>query len=75
MQDGPELFVHPGNGILLEAGDQQGLVEALVRMSETCQDYNPEHLAEEIREKFGPEQVGKQFYDLYQSILQDQPHV
>lgn len=66
---GPEYFVNEKNGILIPPGDQEKLTEALELMVNTYRDYRGKEMALEIKEKFGPDAVGRQFSGLYEAIL------
>ncbi|MHC1708075.1 MAG: glycosyltransferase [Bacteroidales bacterium] len=66
---GPEYFVTPENGILIEPGIQAVLVEAIETMLQSFSNYDPVVLSAGILSKFGRQAVGKQLMGLYQKIL------
>ena len=66
---GPEMFVNETNGILIEVGDRPGLHKALIKMTQTCKDYDPKVLKSGISERFCSDVVGKQLESVYDKIL------
>jgi glycosyltransferase involved in cell wall biosynthesis len=66
---GPEYFVNEKNGILVDPGDQQQLLDALERMTQSYMNYDPAVISAEIISRFGKETVGRQLFNIYQSII------
>jgi glycosyltransferase involved in cell wall biosynthesis len=66
---GPEEFITAETGILIEPNNQRQLHDAIVQMIAEYKNYDPEKLNNYITEKFNYSVIGKQFYELYQSIL------
>jgi len=69
---GPEDFVGPDNGILIDPDRPEQLDDALERMLLTFRHYDPARVSACIPEKFGLEAVAAAFRDLYQKITRQQ---
>ena len=66
---GPEQFITPETGLLVEPRNQKELEAAMVYMSENYQNYNVETLQNSIRQPYSKEVIGKQFYNIYEKCL------
>lgn len=66
----PEIMNEPpAKGYLVPAGEVDALAEAMDKMLDNYQSFDPEALRRYAIEKFSPEAVGKSFLTLYQKIL------
>ncbi len=73
---GPEDFIGPENGILIDPDRPDQLDAALEKMLLTYRHYDPEKVTAGIMERFGQEAVTASFRDLYLKLLkQEQTHV
>ena len=66
---GPEEFITRDVGILIPQGNKPELVHAITCLLDTADSYNPCMLHNYIRNKFGYDTVGKQFFTLYSAIV------
>ncbi|MEP7170082.1 MAG: glycosyltransferase, partial [Bacteroidota bacterium] len=66
---GPDEFVIPLTGILIEPDNQQQLVSALKNMVENHSNYDAQQIKKYAIEKFNADVIGKQFFEIYKSIL------
>ena len=66
---GPEYFVHPHNGILIEKNNPQQLSGAIEKMSSTFHAYDKVAMREEMKKKFSDEAIGRQLAEIYASAL------
>ena len=66
---GPEEFINPDNGILIEPGNQQQLEEAIIKMISTYKNYDAQKLNQYISKKYNYQAIGKQFYDIYKPLI------
>ncbi|MFT4092607.1 MAG: glycosyltransferase [Niabella sp.] len=64
----PELVDH-SNGILVKAGDVEGLKTAVLAMRANYKMYDMQKIAADAKGKFGYDVIGKQFNAWYNSIL------
>ncbi len=67
---GPEEFITPDCGILIEPGDQKQLEDAIGKMIATYREYDALKLNRYITEKYSYQIVGHQFYSIYKEIIQ-----
>jgi len=65
---GPESFINEDNGLLIPINDDAALCSAIIYMAENYQNYSPEKLREQSRNKFSPETVGAQLCTIYNKI-------
>ncbi len=61
-------------GILLEIGDEEGLVEAMNFMIDNIAKYDPSVIRQKIVEKCSVEAVGLAISDVYQEVLTNKKH-
>jgi glycosyltransferase involved in cell wall biosynthesis len=66
---GPEEFINRDVGILIPQGNKPELVNAINRLLDTADTYDPCMLHNYIRNKFGYDTVGQQFFTLYSAIV------
>ena len=57
--------VQANNGILVEPGNQQQLLNAMIQMMDTYGDYNRAQMATEAQARYNYQVVGRQLTDLY----------
>jgi glycosyltransferase involved in cell wall biosynthesis len=69
---GPEDFITENVGILIEKGNQQKLIDAILYMLSNSDKYDPKKLHNYIEKKFGIDIIGKQIYDIYFKSLKKQ---
>ena len=62
---GPEDFVTKECGILIEPGNHEQLVQAILYMLDNSHKYDRDKISQYAKSKFSYEVVGKQFYDIY----------
>lgn len=62
--------VNDENGILVEKGDEKELLEALEKMLDKSDNYDPDKLREYAVGKFSNQVVGKQYYNIYRSQVE-----
>ena len=61
--------INSTNGILVEAGNERGLTEAMLTMMEQYANYNPHQIALEAVKQYSYSSVGKQISDVYTLLL------
>ena len=61
-------------GILLQIGDEQGLVEAMNYMIDNKHKYDPSVIRQKIVEKCSVEAVGKAIVTVYEEVLSNTAH-
>jgi glycosyltransferase involved in cell wall biosynthesis len=66
---GPEDFINPTNGILVEAGDPKALFVGLLRSIESLDSFDNERIARDARQKFSPHVVGEKYTKIYHKVL------
>ncbi len=66
---GPEDFVTEDCGILIEPRNREQLLQAILYMLDNSHKYDREKISQYAKSKFSYEVVGKQFYDIYKSII------
>lgn len=64
----PEV-IHEGNGILVDAGNEEALCAALLSMMHHYAQYNTRQLAMEAQAQFSYAAVGRQLFDIYTATL------
>ncbi len=69
ISGGPEEFITDDYGILIEKGNQQQLEDAIIKMIATFKTYDAQKLNNYISKKFNYDEIGKQFYSIYKSII------
>lgn len=66
---GPEEFVTPDTGLLVEPGARDQLAHALRTMTDRARTYDPHALRSSVTSRFGPDAVGELLLDLYGRAL------
>ncbi|HLG35967.1 MAG TPA: glycosyltransferase family 4 protein [Bacteroidia bacterium] len=61
--------VNENNGILVEAGNENGLAAAMQKMYHESGNYSPEKLSEFIRQNYSYEKVNRMLNDVYQESM------
>ena len=65
----PEVLT-TGSGMLTEVGDENAFLKRLHFMLDHYQEYDSQKMRKDILDKFSYNVVGKQYYDLYKSVVQ-----
>jgi len=68
---GPEEYVHSKNGMLIETKDNQALSDAILDMAGEYKIYSSSELSNEIRAKFGAENIKAQIKEFYLKAIND----
>ncbi|MEO5572212.1 MAG: glycosyltransferase [Bacteroidia bacterium] len=66
---GPDEFVIPLTGILIEPGNHKELVVAIKKMIENYHKYDEQEIKKYVSEKFNADAIGKKIIEIYRSIL------
>ncbi len=66
---GPEEFVKPEHGILIEKGNHKQLLDAILLMLDNYKQYNRVDMHNYAKANFSYSGVGRKFYDIYKQIL------
>lgn len=66
---GPEDYIDESNGILIDVGDQDQLVDALNLMLDTWQTYDGDSLHSAMVESYSPETIGEMLTSAYERLL------
>ncbi|MES2396891.1 MAG: glycosyltransferase [Bacteroidota bacterium] len=66
---GPEEFITPDFGILIEPGKELQLEEAIIKMISTFKNYDAQKLNQYISQKYNYQTIGKQFYNIYKPLI------
>ncbi len=66
---GPQAFITPNNGQLIEVGDTHGLAEAMKHVYLDHTRYDPATIRSDVSTRFSPDAVGRAFLDLYRQTL------
>jgi len=64
----PEM-VNDSNGILLQAGDEKALYDAINRMIDNLDNYSSELIQENAHKQYSYDDVGSMIYTIYKKIL------
>lgn len=67
---GPQAFISPENGVLIDVRDDEALATAMITMTERSANYRPEQIRRTVSERFGPHAIGAAFTTLYSDVLQ-----
>lgn len=68
---GPEVFINPQNGVLIDVDDEMQLIEALRTMHKSIDTYDRRAIANEIIHQFSPETVANKLKSLYEPLLKN----
>ncbi|HEX5003429.1 MAG TPA: glycosyltransferase [Bacteroidia bacterium] len=66
---GPETYITEKEGILIEPGNQEKLVDALLKMIDSCRNYNPSEIRNAVRNRLRLDDISESFDKLYDSIM------
>jgi len=66
---GPEEYVNASNGVLIDVGDTDQLVEAMNLMLDSWHTYDPDVLHDAIVERYSEGKVGKMMLSIYNDVL------
>ena len=66
---GPQGFVTPENGVLIEVGDTDALVAAMTRLVEQHSSYDPVRIRDSVSARFSPDAVGDAFVRIHRRSL------
>lgn len=66
---GPEEFVKPEHGILIEKSNHEQLFTAILNMLDSYKNYDREKMHLYAKSNFSYSSVGKKFFEIYQQIL------
>ena len=66
---GPEEFVNPEQGLMVNNEDNKALIAGIEYMSNNWQNYDPNNLMNYAKSKFDSPVVGKQLVNIYNEIL------
>lgn len=66
---GPEDIVEESNGVLVEKNNVWALKEAMEKVIENRDKFNPKEISTNIRRKFGEDAVGMQIISVYDRML------
>ncbi len=66
---GPDDFVKDYNGILIEPGNAEALVEAILYMTRHIEDYQPQQITDFAAENFSGQAIAAQIAGLYSQVL------
>lgn len=67
---GPEEFVTPEQGIIIEPNNQKELEKAIAYMLDNHGNYDKNKLSKYARSKFSDEVVGKLFFEIYEKTIE-----
>ena len=66
---GVESIVNDENGILVEKGSEEAIYHGMMEMCKKYQQYDPEVISRNAREKFSIEIISKKYMEIYESIV------
>lgn len=66
---GPQAFITPANGILIEPGADAALAEAMLQLTRDADRYVPAEVRATVSERFSPDAVGRGFHTIYTEAL------
>lgn len=69
---GPASIVNNSNGILVEKGNAAEIKSAIIQMQSSYQTYNSAQIRKNAIDKYGIKTISKQYFDIYQDILNRQ---
>jgi glycosyltransferase involved in cell wall biosynthesis len=68
---GPEEYVTPETGILVERRNEESLARGMIRMIEHFRTFDPVSMRRYAKERFGEENVGRLLFDFYRRHLEE----
>jgi glycosyltransferase involved in cell wall biosynthesis len=69
----PEV-INETNGIIIPAGDEKTLEDAISRMLDQCNSYDPQAIRNTVLTKFNNETIAKQLLEIYQQSITHHLH-
>lgn len=69
---GPETFVRPKDGLLVEKENAQELAKALKYMAEHYRDYNADEIRQHCRDNFSQDVIADKIIDVYRQVMKKQ---
>lgn len=66
---GPEEFITPEVGLLVESNSAEALAEGMSWMLDNLHRYHPAHLSEYAAARFAPDVVARRILEVYRSVL------
>lgn len=66
---GPQGFITPENGVLVDPGDDRALAAAMIARAKEEHPYEAAAIRHTVNERFSPAAVGASFVDIYQRVL------
>ena len=64
-------IVSPERGILLHSEDEEALLQGMIRLLDTCRDYDREAIRRYAVENFSENIIGQQLSEAYRSVLKE----
>ena len=71
---GPQAFVHDGNGLLVDPGDDRALADALAQVHDRHAEFDPGRIRQDMAERFSMTAVGERLRAIYTDVLQHREH-
>ena len=68
---GPQGFVSPENGVLIDVGDTAALATAMLHLQRQAANYDPVVIRRSVSDRFSPEAVGRAFVSVYERTSRD----
>jgi len=66
---GPQEFITPYNGILINPDSPEELKNAIIKMMNDYKTYNSEQMKATMLTKFSTERIGQSFFSIYKTII------
>lgn len=66
---GPESIVTPDSGILVDKEDEQALYEGIIKMMQTYEQYDTDHIMRSARERFDIDNVAYKYLNIFKNIV------
>ena len=66
---GPQAFITPDNGVLIEPRDDQALAAAMLTITIQASAYSPSTIRGTVSDRFSPTAVGRAFHTVYEQAL------
>lgn len=68
---GPEDYIIPGNGLLIEPGDTNALADAILHIKDNLSAYNADAIKAFVKENYGRDAVVKKTLEQYKGMIQE----
>lgn len=69
---GVREMINEDNGFLIRAGNEEDLLQKLIRLMDSIQSYQPEQIRQQAILRYSYEKVGQKFLDTYKKVLNNQ---